>query len=207
MSYDDYYDYGPRFVRTPPPPTDADAPPVEQRRRPAHQPNDDVDRGAQRRAKRDAELARRSRRRTHPPLADKFDAQVVGVAFRPDYPTNLETVRDRWALPFEHRGVLWAELVRDWHNRHDPNAVAVYVHGAGLDDPKIGHLNKVIASRLAPELDAGIHWTARVLEVGGDEHIGISIRCLRKGPKTRPPRVGTRRRRDTRRRQGMKTRS
>jgi len=41
-------------------------------------------------------------------------------------------------------------------------------------------LNKVLAFRLAPELDAGITWLARVEEVGGDDDlIGCSIRCKR----------------------------
>jgi HIRAN domain len=52
------------------------------------------------------------------------------------------------------------ELRRDPANEHDPNAIAVYPAGAG---EQVGWVPREVAADLAPDLDAGRHWTAVVL--------------------------------------------
>jgi hypothetical protein len=158
--------------------------------------------------RRDRELERRSNRKTTPPLAGLFSTKLVGVSYVPDYPNTLERIEERlarlprakWEEATSHypnfggemaqmyaendwerlmeegpRETEWVELVRAPDNAHDPNAIAVHWNGE-----MIGHLNKVISFRLAPELDAGITWLARVESVAGDDDlIGCTIRCKR----------------------------
>lgn len=158
--------------------------------------------------RRDREMERRTNRKTTPPIAGLFSTKLVGVSFVPDYPNTLERIEERMARPskaeyewasthypnfggemaqeaaesdYERmmeagpRETEWVELVRAPDNAHDPNAIAVHWNGE-----MIGHLNKVISFRLAPELDAGITWLARVESVAGDDDlIGCTIRCHR----------------------------
>lgn len=160
--------------------------------------------------RRERELARRAERKTAPPIAGLFDTKLVGVSHVPDYPNTLERIEERLARPskaeYEEmintypmfngemaqyyaesdwermaeagpRETEWVELVRAPDNAYDPNAIAVHWNGE-----MIGHLNKVIAFRLAPELDAGVTWLARVQSVAGeDDLIGCTIRCKREG--------------------------
>jgi hypothetical protein len=50
-------------------------------------------------------------------------------------------------------------LRRDPANEHDPHAIAVHL----ADGEQLGWVPREIAARLAPELDAGTVWSARVL--------------------------------------------
>lgn len=157
--------------------------------------------------RRDREMHRRQERKTTPPLATVFSTQVVGVSHGDGYPGVLYDLqqlmerprRAQWEEAIRHfpnfNGEMaqmyaegdydrlleegpyetqYLELIREPDNEHDPNAIAVVWTGH-----RIGFLNKIIAFRMAPELDAGQKWLARVEEVGGDEHIGVSIRCKR----------------------------
>lgn len=123
--------------------------------------------------KREAEIDRMVEKGTTP-LADVFSTQVVGVSFIDGYPHNLLDMQsERMATP----GTMWLTLKREPDNVYDANAIGVW-----WNDAKIGHLNKVIAFRMAPELDAGQSWLARVEEIAGDDElVGVSIRCKREG--------------------------
>ena len=125
--------------------------------------------------RRERELDRRANRKTTPPLSSPFSTQAVGVTHHADYPKGLNDLRGVLAQPFDDRGTVWLELRREPDNPHDSNAISVWWDGIQL-----GHLNKVIAFRLAAELDAGQSWLARAEEVAGDEDMpGLSIRMKR----------------------------
>jgi hypothetical protein len=124
--------------------------------------------------RREKEMQRRHERATTPPLAQVFSTQLVGVSKQDGYPSTLWDLQEMMERPKRQYQTQFLQLVREPDNEFDENAIAVHWNGV-----KIGHLNRVIAFRMAPELDAGTTWLARVEEVGGDEHIGVSIRCKR----------------------------
>lgn len=79
--------------------------------------------------------------------------RVVGVTFTPNYPGNIlaldNLMRDLDTIPLK--------LVRNPYNKFDSNAVEVrYTH------EMLGHLSKEVAAKVAPKLDAGNSYTARV---------------------------------------------
>ena len=63
-------------------------------------------------------------------------------------------------------------LVREPHNPHDPNAIAVRYGTLG-----IGYLNRDLARKLAPIFDVGERYTAEVRHVtgGGTRSVGVNI--------------------------------
>lgn len=158
--------------------------------------------------RREREMQRRNERKTAPPLAGVFSTQVVGVTHADGYPGvlwDLQAKMERprradWEEMTSHYPMFngemaqyyaeadydrlleegpyetqFLELIREPDNEHDPNAIGVW-----WDGHKIGHLNKVIAFRMAPEIDAGTKWLCRVEEVAGEgDLIGCSIRCKR----------------------------
>ena len=74
-----------------------------------------------------------------------------------------------WLLPVA------AELIRDLHDRHDPNAIRVEVDGL-----QVGHLAAVIARQLAPQMDrSGIRrfLVCAVIRGGSIEapHVGVNL--------------------------------
>lgn len=131
------------------------------------------------RQRRDAEIARPHNRN----MAAAFSAKVVGVSFVPAYPDNLYAL-DRSAIEAEHQGeALTVILKRNPDNAYDPNAIEVHVPALGEEWAMIGHLTRPIAARMAPEMDAGVRWAARVESVLIDpkylDRPGISIHCAR----------------------------
>lgn len=108
-------------------------------------------------------------------LPHRFTARVVGVSFVEGYPDNLLQIRD----VLDGEAPVSATLVRDPGNRYDGNAVRVEVEGWGL----VGHIDRVLAARLAPEMDAGAKWGARVLAVNvhpdNPRNPGIEVLCER----------------------------
>lgn len=124
-------------------------------------------------------------------LPAHFTAKVVGVTFALGYPENLERLKEaadlRWLLtpgefgtPDEASEPLPALLVRERDNPHDPNAVAVHIPS---EIGHVGHLPRVLAARLAPELDLGQQWAATVEQVWiHPDHMdrpGITVECRR----------------------------
>lgn len=55
-----------------------------------------------------------------------------------------------------------ARLVREPANPADPHAVAVWVEPDDAPAWRIGYLDRFVASRLAPQLDAGVHVLAEL---------------------------------------------
>lgn len=56
-------------------------------------------------------------------------------------------------------------LERDYHNQYDKNAIAAKL----IDGTQVGWIPKKNAAILAPELDAGIPWKARVESILGTD--------------------------------------
>jgi hypothetical protein len=111
-----------------------------------------------------------------------FTVKVVGVTFVPGYPDNLLKLEEMCRgldLASESLPVV---LVRNPLNEHDPNAIEV--HMPAMDQiGMIGHLPAEMAARLAPELDAGVHWLAELFQVlinfSHMDRPGISVRLQR----------------------------
>lgn len=80
--------------------------------------------------------------------------KVVGLSFVPEYPNNVLSL-----LASSARNPK-VELLRNPDNVYDKNAIEIRYHGQML-----GHVPKDIASRLAPELDAGKQYDAVVWQV------------------------------------------
>lgn len=57
------------------------------------------------------------------------------------------------------------ELARDPNNQYDKNAIAVKAE----DGSQIGWIPKTVAEVLAPEIDAGIEWQAKIEQILGTE--------------------------------------
>ncbi len=93
--------------------------------------------------------------------ATAFHTKIVGVSFegRQDVAAGL---RVDAAL----------ELVRQPDNPFDPNAIAV--HFGAL---QIGFISRGIATHVAPHIDAGVRYAARVASLtgGGDKHFGVNV--------------------------------
>lgn len=110
-----------------------------------------------------------------------FTAKVVGVTFVDSYPDNLYAL-DGAAVDAEEMGEqLTAVPIRNPDNAYDSNAIEVHVPALGEDWAMIGHLASPIARRLAPAMDAGQRWDARIESVLIDRHHldrpGVSIYC------------------------------
>lgn len=85
-----------------------------------------------------------------------FVAKVVGVTFIDAYPGNLNRIEQRLAGE-----EVCAGLVRDPANVHDGNAIQVWIDGEGM----IGHIAREHSARIAPLLDAGQQWRAKVRRI------------------------------------------
>lgn len=98
--------------------------------------------------------------------ADGFFTKIVGVSFegRQDVVAGLEP-----GLPLE--------LVREPNNPHDCNAIAVRFGALQL-----GYVRRPIAKHIAPNIDGGERYSARVGSVtggGADKHVGVNIAVRR----------------------------
>ena len=130
------------------------------------------------RDRRDREIERSAGRKMKQP----FVCKVVGVSFVDAYPDNLWALDQMWSdRVLDNDEPLVAILVRNPDNAYDANAIEVHVPALGDEWGMIGHLTRPIAARLAPEMDAGHDWRARVESVLIDpDHMdrpGISIKC------------------------------
>jgi single-stranded-DNA-specific exonuclease len=94
--------------------------------------------------------------------ATSFNTKIVGVSFE-----------GRQHIVAGLRGDEVVDLVRHPENEHDPNAIAVR-YGA----LQLGFLRREIAKRVAPKMDAGERYTARVSTVTGGRdgrHTGVNL--------------------------------
>jgi single-stranded-DNA-specific exonuclease len=111
--------------------------------------------------------------------APRFHTKLAGVSFegRQDVIAGL---RDQAPL----------ELRRQADNPHDPNAIAV--HYGNL---QLGFFNKKLAAHLAPLMDLGVRYTARIASLTGGpsiqgRHRGVNILVERETLGLGPPRIG-----------------
>jgi hypothetical protein len=133
------------------------------------------DRSAERvQAARARAVERQETARTDRPLPDQFDTKLVGVSFARDerghcaYPGNVQELEALAAIR------LWRDqpepiacvLIRRPDNPHDSNAIEVHVPAlAETEAIPVGFLPRVLAARLAPELDDGVPWQIECTEV------------------------------------------
>ncbi|HEY1429832.1 MAG TPA: helicase-related protein [Candidatus Tumulicola sp.] len=93
--------------------------------------------------------------------ASAFHTKVVGVSFegRQDVVAGL-----RADAPLE--------LVRQPANAFDPNAIAVH-----FGNLQLGFIRRGIAAHIAPAMDGGATYLARVASLtgGGDKHLGVNV--------------------------------
>lgn len=124
--------------------------------------------------RRDREVERRSNRATNPLLGSPFESKLVGVTYVDGYPDLFHQILDNMT----GGPIQWATLHREPSNEHDPSAIRIDWEGM-----TIGHLTRVTAARMAPELDAGIEWLAFIKEVpvqpGEEDKPGIIVRFKR----------------------------
>jgi hypothetical protein len=83
---------------------------------------------------------------------DFISTKIVGLTFNKDYPSNVFALSARVAT-----GRVPIDLIREKDNQYDANAIAVVVDGK-----TIGHVPRLIAAVLAPDMDAGSAWNAHV---------------------------------------------
>jgi hypothetical protein len=85
----------------------------------------------------------------------------VGVSFTSGYPDNLHALAMSQTMAEEHGEPLVVVLKRNPDNAFDSNAVEVHVPSLG-EYGMIGHLNRHVAARFAPLMDAGTRFAASV---------------------------------------------
>jgi len=85
-------------------------------------------------------------------IPTQFLTKVVGVSFSSNYPENIFAIAEQVAM-----GTAICELVREPKNIHDKNSIRVDVNGVA-----IGHLPRLIAMILAPNIDSGHKWLSDI---------------------------------------------
>jgi hypothetical protein len=117
------------------------------------------------------------------------DVKLKGMTFRPNYPANLYALHEAsearkrdFILGKVPDEMLPMVLIRDPNNSHDPNAVEVHAPTAGREG-MIAFIPKELAAKLAPTMDRGDVWEARLLNVliaeGHESNPGVEIRLER----------------------------
>lgn len=109
-------------------------------------------------------------------MGKSVEFKVVGLTFVESYPDNLlaadTMIGDRersagWAAldaDAESAGLPVA-LIRNPENEFDPNAVEVHLPVLGRRRGMVGHVPADLAAKLAPSLDRGDEWVARLEKV------------------------------------------
>lgn len=107
-------------------------------------------------------------------MAKEVEVKVVGLSFRDAYPDNVFEVQ-RLHEAAQARGIgadsspgadhVVVTLRREPTNEHDENAIEVLVPGLGRGKSMIGYIPRDLAARLAPSIDRGDEWSAKVLNV------------------------------------------
>lgn len=86
-------------------------------------------------------------------------------------------------LKWGHRDIGYFSLEREPDNTHDPNAVGVYF----LSD-RLGYLERPVAEKLAPVMDAGTKLTARFIrrnQFAHDSIVGLTVEIIEDAPASR----------------------
>lgn len=95
-------------------------------------------------------------------MAHELRTKVVGVTFDNTKRSEGRKNRQRIIEDAARSGRFKLELFRDPKNRHDENAISVWIDGE-----KIGHLPREDAVTLAPQVDAGGRLVPFVVEIVG----------------------------------------
>jgi hypothetical protein len=82
----------------------------------------------------------------------QFLTRIVGISFSSNYPDNIFAIAQEVATKTAR-----CELVREPNNVHDTNSIRVDINNVA-----IGHLPRLIAMVLAPNIDKGNTWLAEV---------------------------------------------
>jgi hypothetical protein len=96
--------------------------------------------------------------------AKHFNVKVVGVTFVPSYPANFLRLEEYQREEHHGEEPIPALLRRNPANAYDSNAIEVHIPALG-DSGMIGHIPAPLASRLAPEIDDGVEWSAHIERV------------------------------------------
>lgn len=115
------------------------------------------------RRQRDAALAAMQERGVQPMPETPIHVKTVGVSFIEAYPQNLLDLQ-RMLFDWVGDEPLTVVLVREPDNPYDSQAIAVHVPALG-ERGMVGHIPKVMAARIAPEMDAGVPWAAYVRNI------------------------------------------
>lgn len=95
-------------------------------------------------------------------MAHELRTKVVGVTFDNRKRSEGRKNRQRIIEDAARRGAFNLDLVRDRENRHDKNAISVWIDGE-----KIGHLPREDAANFAPQVDAGAELVPFAVEIVG----------------------------------------
>ncbi|MBO8161936.1 MAG: hypothetical protein H0Z24_09940 [Thermosipho sp. (in: Bacteria)] len=102
---------------------------------------------------------------------EKYITKITGVSFYDRQSTiSMLDITDK------------IYLQRDRTNVYDPNAIGVFTL---RDNKQIGWVPKELASKLAPEIDKGIPYSAKIVDIlggGPGRHYGVKIRVERGKP-------------------------
>ncbi len=100
-------------------------------------------------------------------MFSSFNTKLVGVTFG-DCQMNI----NKWG----YVDIRYFNLEREPDNPHDPNAIGVWF----LND-RLGYLQKTVAEKLAPVMDAGKKLTAKFVcrnEFGPDSNVGLVVKII-----------------------------
>ena len=104
-------------------------------------------------------------------MFSSFNTKLAGVTFG----ECQEAIR-KWG----HQDIGYFSLEREIDNPHDPNAIGVWF----LHD-RLGYLQKHVAERLAPVMDAGNKLTAKFVcrnQFAPDSIVGLTVEIVEDSP-------------------------
>jgi hypothetical protein len=105
------------------------------------------------------------------PLFSSFQTKLAGVTFG-----DCQDSINKWG----HQDIRYFSLEREPNNPHDSNAIGVWF----LDD-RLGYLERPVAEKLAPMIDAGTKLTARFVrrnQFAPDSIVGLTVEIVEDGP-------------------------
>ena len=104
-------------------------------------------------------------------MFSSFHTKLAGVTFG-----DCQDSINKWG----HRDIGYFSIEREPNNTHDPNAVGVWF----LND-RLGYLERPVAEKLAPVMDAGIKltaWFIRRNQFAPDSIVGLTVEIIEDGP-------------------------
>jgi hypothetical protein len=107
-------------------------------------------------------------------LFASFQTKLASVTF-----DRCQEAIQKWG----NRDIGYFSLEREPENPHDPNAIGVYF----LHD-RLGYLERPVAEKLAPVMDAGTNLTARFVrrnQFAPDSIVGLTVEIVEDTPASR----------------------